>query len=869
MGKRVKNKWIFYFLSGVVFAAGAGAQQAYFIDGYHGGIYGHYPEGQTSFIVQKLRQHPDWRVNLEIEPETWDVVKQRDPEGYAAFKQLFKDQSADSGRIEYVNPTYAQSYFFGTSGESVIRQFQYGMRLLRKHFPEAAFTTYSAEEPCFTSCLPAVLKSLGFSYASTKNPNTMWGGYVQAHAGEWVNWVGPDGSRLPTVPRYACEDLQPGSTWQSIAWFNSQEYVRKCLDAGMKHPVGMCLQDAAWSEGWDKGPWLGQDTASFYQPTAYTTWRGYMRNWPDGNTAGDWHFSQEDVLCALMWGTQVMQRLTGEIRRAENLVVQAEKMAAYARMSEGAKWPGDSLDAAWRALLLSQHHDCWIVPYNRLNGGKTWAETASGWTGDACRRSRAVIEQSLKAMAGPAAGRQVRVYNTLAVERNELVAIETPASWKGKNWTVVDSRGEAWPTQWVTEDGVVKLLFRAKVPSAGFATYAFRETGSRPTAPFRFGRRADGMYALKSDLYSLVVDPFKGGSISSLRSASFPEEEWVDRSGDRKFNELRGFFIRENSFLSSTDQPATIRLLEEGPLRMKVCIEGKIGLYPFRQTLTLAAGDPRIEMRVKIDWEGNVQIGEPGIGFKAEDPRKSFYDDRYKLMLYFPTALASPRIEKDAPFDVCESRLEDTFFNRWDSIKHNVIVHWVDKVAKDRSRGLALFSDHTTSYAHGKDFPLALTAQYAGKGLWGREYGVDRATEFTYALLPHRADARRSRLWTRSEERNEPLIPVWTEDKALCSDSFLSIEDEAYELSALYYEGKDLYIRLFNAGVGCRPRQLTIAENKCDIRMDGNKPAIRWVELDGRTGEALPVREQDGKILVDVSVPPFGIRTLRVGPAKK
>jgi len=37
------------------------AQQAYFVDGYHGGIYGHYPiEWKTQFIVDQLAQHPDW-----------------------------------------------------------------------------------------------------------------------------------------------------------------------------------------------------------------------------------------------------------------------------------------------------------------------------------------------------------------------------------------------------------------------------------------------------------------------------------------------------------------------------------------------------------------------------------------------------------------------------------------------------------------------------------------------------------------------------------------------------------------------------------------------------------------------------------------
>lgn len=120
----MKKKLAIFVLSQFLLAGWADAQQAYFIDGYHGGIYGHYPVGQTAFIAQKLRQNPNWSINIEIEPESWEVVRQRDPEGYEAFKRLFKDQSVESGRIEYVNPTYAQSYFFGTSGESAIRQFE-------------------------------------------------------------------------------------------------------------------------------------------------------------------------------------------------------------------------------------------------------------------------------------------------------------------------------------------------------------------------------------------------------------------------------------------------------------------------------------------------------------------------------------------------------------------------------------------------------------------------------------------------------------------------------------------------------------------------------------------------------------------------
>lgn len=77
----------------------------------------------------------------------------------------------------------------------------------------------------------------------------------------------------------------------------------------------------------------------------------------------------------------------------------------------------DSIDEAWRTLMLSQHHDCWIVPYNRLNGGKTWAETVTDWTRNTNQKSQRVIDQSLKLMAGQRRENKIWVFNTLAVER--------------------------------------------------------------------------------------------------------------------------------------------------------------------------------------------------------------------------------------------------------------------------------------------------------------------------------------------------------------------------------------------------------------------------------------------------------------------
>ena len=64
----------------------ARAQQPSFADGYHGGIYGHYPLWCTGFFADELAKHPEWRINLEIEPETWDSVRLHTPEDYARLR---------------------------------------------------------------------------------------------------------------------------------------------------------------------------------------------------------------------------------------------------------------------------------------------------------------------------------------------------------------------------------------------------------------------------------------------------------------------------------------------------------------------------------------------------------------------------------------------------------------------------------------------------------------------------------------------------------------------------------------------------------------------------------------------------------------
>ncbi|WP_432711708.1 glycoside hydrolase family 38 C-terminal domain-containing protein, partial [Pedobacter sp.] len=768
---------VFFFLCpNLVFS-----QKAYFIDGYHGGMWGHYPMGYTSFIVEQLNKHPDWNINLEIEPETWDRELKADVNGYNAFSIFLKDSTVNS-RIEYVNPTYSQPYMYNISGESIIRQFSYGMATLKRHFPFITFKTYSSEEPCFTSALPQLLKSFGFQYASLKNPNTGWGGYTRAFGKELVNWIGPDGSSILTSPRYQIEALMSNSTWETIGNGRNNDFIPAAFNNGIKNPVAMSLQDA----GWLLGPWLRDD---FHKPTVYTTWRNYFENIAEVQNVENWNLSQEDVLTSLVWGAQVVQKLAQQTRVTENKVIQAEKIAVIRNLEDGTAYPSSSLDQAWRSLMLAQHHDTWIVPYNG-DKGDTWADKVSAWTDQANEITNGInVMTSTNAYSTKVA--YLKVFNTLANERNEWVKALLPAGLAKDNQLIItDQFNNELPSQLLQEGSII--AFKAKVPALGFVVYEIKKGKKKAAAEgAKILVQKNGDYILESDLYRIRINKAEGGTVKSLVAKGLKNKEFVDQHAERKFNELRGNFYRQGGFKTNADQPASLNILENGPYILSIKIESEIAGHPLSQQIELIQGQPLINCNIYIDWKKNEGIGEfEETNYKSENLHKAFYNDKYKLLTLFPLALENQQVYKDAPFDVTKSRLENTFFSTWDSIKNNIVLNWVDVLSGDQKYGMSLFTDHTTSYAHGKNFPLGLTTQYAGYGLWGRNYTIKDATEIKYSLLPHVGNWQKAGVSYQNQKINEPLqVNVMAMKPSQWSGTFIETSSKMLELTSCVYKG--------------------------------------------------------------------------------
>ncbi|MCF7973129.1 MAG: hypothetical protein K9N55_04910 [Phycisphaerae bacterium] len=827
--------------------AASQAQTAYFADGYHGGIYGHYPMWQAKFMVDKLTEYPDWKINLEIEPETWDRVKAEDADNLTRL-QAYYTQTGRFGRIEFVNPAYAQPYAYNISGESLIRHFTYGMAKTRVHFPDAAFLTYACEEPCFTSCLPQILTSLGFKYAVMRNPDTCWGGYTTAFGNDLVRWKASDGSSMLTVPRYACEGLVQGSTWQTESWNNSDAFIKACFDSGVHYPVGMCFQDA----GWRGGPWLENAIRTFYRPTQYVTWTQYIDMIAPKVTSVDWDVTIEDIKPGLVWGAQVLQRLAQEIRVTENKVIMAEKMAAFDTVTHGTPYPEAPLDQAWRTLMLSQHHDCWIVPYNG-RPGQTWADNVTRWTSQSNEIADRIIQEAFSHLCQDTEREPwtVTVFNTLGTSRSDLATVALPDGMDPETCQILDKDGQAVPSQITAKTEVV---FLATVPSLGYTTFTLTEQ-TPPRRKMTSRTLDNGVIEISTPFYAASIDPAKGGTITSLVAKHMGHAQ-LTKPG-QGLNTLRGFFYDKNTFISGSESRAKVSITDNGPLFIRLTIENELDGSPYIQTVTFYQATPRIDFDLTIDWQG-----QPGIGaysqkaqYKKEDRKKAFYNDQYKLKIEFPIQGVGQTVYKNAPFDVCQSRLTDTLYDSWDTIKHNVILNWVDVQDKTGTQGVALFSDHTTSYINSPDMPLGLTVQYTGRGLWGRDYTLQGPTSMSYALLPHTGTWDTQGIHAKAAAWNEPFLTHASQHMPTqASHSLLHVDTRGIEVTSTMIENGTVLIRVFNAEA--QTDQMTITWQK-------PPRSITSVALNGQDLETIPCHSIDEQHRSTVTIPRYGIRTLR------
>ena len=869
----------------------------FYVDGYHGGKVGHMPAGSWRDIVNGLERYPLWKISLDIEPVSWNYLKNSDPEIFLKVQRLLNDTTTNS-RLEIVSPAYMQPYCWNISGESNIRQLVEGMAEVHKSFPGYPVRTYAVQEPCWTSSLPQILKSLGFTHAVLKDPATAFGGYTRGMNKSTVLWKGPDGTSISSVPRYLCENLNRDA-WETESCSVSEDFVNKCHKNGIQYPVGNQYQDLGWpahpavdstgvyvyiDPGLKQWPdqnqfdkyWWNKKSNSGQNYPQLITWREYFKNIAPEPTEY-WNLSQEDIQVNLMWGSGVMNSIAKKVHKSEKQILRSEKFSALASVLSRYNLPDKKMEYAWEQLMMAQHHDAWICPVADISSDH-WASFATLKTGIADQISGEITDESISAITSKfqtdkligADNQTVCVLNSSGFERCENVELITAFDPGVMQCEVSERSGrmltsQLIPVSWYGDGSInaAKIIFSATIPSLGYDFFRLKPI----RVPIRreiqesceIHKTSEKEYTIETDLYKLIINTAQGGCISGLYDKSI-NKEFVDQTNERSFNEFRGYFQNEHKWLSSKDSAVRINILENGPLRIKTLLNGKIGRYNFETVITLAKGEKQIDFKTKFFFDKDVLIGEPWEGKRPSrgEHRKPCYDSRWKLQAFFPSSVKNQVLYKNAPYDVCRSELDHTFFNTWSDLKHNIILDWVDVYDSISNRGLAIFSDRTTSYSHGKEYPLALTMAWSGYGLWEAFYPMNTVSEFNYAVLPHSGKWNDAGLSSINASWNEPMVArlINNGSKNLSEPfSFLKALDKHIEIPTLYMKNKSLFVRLFNSND---------TATQSDFILSYTTRKVELTEVDGKVINEIEIQKADKHTTLRLQFRPFEIKTLKI-----
>jgi alpha-mannosidase len=312
------------------------------------------------------------------------------------------------------------------------------------------------------------------------------------------------------------------------------------------------------------------------------------------------------------------------MRRAEHALLAAEAAAA----AFPAHAPQDAsvrLAGAWRLALFNQFHD--------ICGGTSLA--------DACDDARDQLGAARSAAEGVLYDTLFRRAADLPADRSQRVVAFNPSdapfdgwirwepwfNWRGFEGWIADAGGRPVPHQVLPGDPVVRdafsLLWPARIAPRGLAVFTLRSGTSgepaAPPAPDSAARLTVSQTAVANGCWTAAVGTderllrFAGSLLESLRVEvrEDPSDTW-SHGIDRYAGAVAGCFHPTGSVVE-----------EAGPLRASLRVEAAFGRSTLGISARLYAGDPRLELEMRVDWRERHRVAKLALRFAGPLARRT------------------------------------------------------------------------------------------------------------------------------------------------------------------------------------------------------------------------------------------------------
>ncbi len=521
-----------------------------------------------------MEQYPEYKF-LQSQPHLYRMVQMHYPDLYARIKK-----AVAAGQFIPEGGMWVEADTNISGGESLIRQFIHGKRFFKDEFGVECELMWLPDVFGYSGALPQIMKGCGIKYFSTQKIFWTYNSDVKFPLNTFW-WEGIDGSQVLVHLHNDYNSLtNPASTIQR--W---RERVQKDGFSTRLMPFG-------WGDG-GGGPTRvhldflrrqknleGVPKVVIASPIDY--FKDQEKKPVTARYVGELYFQAHR-------GTYTTQAKTKLGNRRSEIALREAEMWSVAAASRGYIFPAQTMDTAWKKVLLDQFHD--IIPGSSIRRVYEEAEAAYA---EVIATANEVTAQATATLTTPAEA--LTVFNSLNWQRTALVTL--PAGWPGAQ----DIHGPL-PVQRV--GGTLKA--EVLVPSCGWTTLR-PAPASIPAHDFVVSPTV-----LENDLLRVTFDAT--GQIISIYDKE-AKREWAAGicNALKMYKDVPTNWDAWDldSMYEATpvalDMSATITVLEAGPLEARLQVKRMLHNSPLTQIISLRRGSRRMEFHTIIDWNESHKL---------------------------------------------------------------------------------------------------------------------------------------------------------------------------------------------------------------------------------------------------------------------
>lgn len=765
-----------------------------------------------STVMRLMEQYPEY-IFTQSQAQLYQFVKENHPTLYEEIRKRVKE-----GRWDVTGSMWVEADCNLSSGESLVRQILLGKNFYRDEFGIDTDVLWLPDVFGYAAALPQILQKAGVPYFSTIKIN--WSQF-NTFPYNTFRWVGIDGTSVlahfPPTTDYNAFPI-PSKLRQQVSEFKEKD---RC-------------DESLLSYGWGDGGG-GPDRRHLEYLRRSRDLEGLPRC--EQKKVTDFFHSIDDasidypswvgeLYLELHRGTYTTQARNKMLnRRAEFLYRDAELLSSIAEPL-GLKYPYEALNRKWQDILCNQFHD--VIPGSSIR--LVYEDTEQMYP-EVFRVGEDAVASAVDRIAGridtSGEGDALVVFNTLPWDRSDVVKV---AVGDGARVAVTAADGTELPVQ-PCEDGV---LVSVAAPSMGYSTYRLHQRRSAAAGTDVKATRN----TLENRYYRVRLD--SKGAISSLLHKTSGRE--LVPAGDRA-NTLRLYedkpndwpawdidFFYEDKYEEVSEEPSTVAVLEQGPVRATVQVERKFSASRMRQTITAYADSPRIDFRTWVDWHEKDKV----------------------LKACFPVDVNASRARYEIQFGNVERPTHTN--TSWDMARFEVCAHkWAD--ISEEGFGMSLMNDckyghHTT----GNEMRLTLLRSPKEP-----DPEADMGEhEFTYSIMPHSGDYISAGTVREAYGLNVPMRAVMATSSAgklPGETSFFAVDAENVVLETVKRAEKEnsMILRLYE----CHNR-------RAEVHLTANVPFTKVFECGLMEDNIAEIPTSGGSFSFEVK--PFEIRTFKLVP---